>query len=170
MQVVNHREAYGLFACSGILSNHESSRRPPHFVIRKIVKAAVAISQGSHERLTLGNVDIVRDWGWAPEFVEAMWRILQQDQPRDYVIATGESHSLGAVAERIFRATGLDWRDHVDLDASLLRPTDLLATHVSPRRARAELGWIAHTRIAALVDQLVTEERAIICRSRAAPA
>jgi len=153
--VANYRDAYGLHACSGILFNHESPLRPQRFVTQKVVSAARRIAGGSKERLTLGTLSIVRDWGWAPEYVEAMWRMLQQDQARDYLIATGEAHSLEDFVAEVFRALGLDWRAHVDIDKSLGRPTDPHAVRGDPRRAAAELGWTAQTRMRDLVKKLL---------------
>jgi GDPmannose 4,6-dehydratase len=153
--VANYRDAYGLHACSGILFNHESPLRPGRFVTQKVVSAARHIAGGGKERLTLGTLSIVRDWGWAPEYVEAMWRMLQQDRARDYVIATGEAHSLEEFVAETFRALGLDWRAHVDVDKSLGRPTDPHAVRGDPRRAAAELGWRARTRMATLVQNLI---------------
>jgi len=153
--VANYREAYGLNACSGILFNHESPLRPEQFVTRKIVTAARRIAQGSKERLRLGTLSIVRDWGWAPEYVEAMWKMLQQDTPRDYVVATGEAHSLEEFVAEAFSALGLDWRPYVDIDKSLTRPADPRAVRGDPRRIAAELGWRAQTRMPALVRKLI---------------
>jgi GDPmannose 4,6-dehydratase len=153
--VANYRDAYGLHACSGILFNHESPLRPARFVTQKVVSAARRIAGGSKERLTLGTLAIVRDWGWAPEYVDAMWRMLQQDKARDYVIATGEAHSLEEFVAEVFRALGLDWRAHVDTDKSLGRPTDPHAVRGDPRRAEKELGWRAQTRMPALVQKLI---------------
>jgi len=153
--VANYRDAYGLHACSGILFNHESPLRPERFVTQKVVTAARRIAGGNKERLTLGTLAIVRDWGWAPEYVEAMWRMLQQDKARDYVIATGEAHSLEEFVAEVFRALGLDWRAHVDTNKSLGRPTDPHAVRGDPRRAAAELGWKAQTRMRDLVKKLL---------------
>ena len=153
--VANYRQAYGLHACSGILFNHESPLRPERFVTRKIVSAARRIAQGGKERLHLGTLSIVRDWGWAPEYVEAMWRMVQQDAPRDYVVATGEAHSLEEFVAEIFGALGLDWHAHVDFDKSLVRPADPRAVRGNPRRIAEELGWKAQTRLPALVRKLL---------------
>jgi len=153
--VANYRDAYGLHACSGILFNHESPLRPERFVTQKVVSAARRIAGGSKERLTLGTLSIVRDWGWAPEYVEAMWRMLQQEKVRDYVVATGEAHSLEEFVAETFRALGLDWHAHVDIDKSLGRPTDPHAVRGDPRRAAAELGWKAQTRMHDLVRKLL---------------
>ncbi len=158
-QVANYREAYGLFACSGVLSNHESPLRPERFVTRKIVSAAARIAGGSGERLQLGNLDIVRDWGWAPEYVDAMWRMLQHDAPDDYLIATGESQSLRAFVAQAFQAVGLDWADHVETDPALLRPTDLAYSGADPSKADRVLGWRAETRGVELVRRMVEAEQ-----------
>ena len=155
----NYREAYGLHACSGILFNHESPLRPARFVTRKIVGAACRIARGSKERLSLGSLSIVRDWGWAPEYVEAMWRMLLADKPRDYVVATGEAHSLEDLVAEAFGALGLDWRTHVDPDSALGRPSDPRAVRGDPRRIAADLGWKAQTRMPALVRKLIEAEK-----------
>jgi GDPmannose 4,6-dehydratase len=141
--VANYREAYGLFACSGILFNHESPLRPERFVTQKIAAHAWRIAQGSKERLNLGNMDVVRDWGWAPEYVEAMWLMLQQDDPQDFVIATGQSHSLKDFTAKTFAAAGLDWRDHVDSTPGLYRPLDIKISRADPAKAGKLLGWKA---------------------------
>jgi GDPmannose 4,6-dehydratase len=158
-EVVNYREAYGLYACSGILFNHESPLRPARFVTRKVIAAACRISAGSRERLKLGNLSIRRDWGWAPEYVEAMWRMLQQPAPADYVIATGETNSLESFVAEAFAATGLDWRDHVDRDPALLRPSDIAVSLGNPTRAREHLGWVPKYRMKDVVKLMVGAER-----------
>jgi GDPmannose 4,6-dehydratase len=140
-EVANYREAYKLFACSGILFNHESPLRPRHFVTRKIASAACRIAAGSGERLRLGNLDVARDWGWAPEYVEAMWRMLQRDAPEDLVIATGTTISLREFTAEAFAAVGLDWRDHVEVDPSLYRPADIAVSRANPAKAGRVLGW-----------------------------
>ncbi|MGK7872342.1 MAG: GDP-mannose 4,6-dehydratase, partial [Xenococcaceae cyanobacterium] len=143
-EVANYREAYELFACSGILFNHDSPLRPQRFVTQKIVTAACRIAQNSQgEKLHLGNISIERDWGWAPEYVKAMYLMLQQDRPDDYVIATGESHKLEEFVAAAFACVGLDWHEHVVIDASLLRPTDLAISRGNPAKAREKLGWQA---------------------------
>ena len=142
-EVANYREAYGLFACSGILFNHESSLRPERFVTRKVVNAACRIYRGSSEKLSLGNLDIHRDWGWAPEYVDAMWRMLQQDQPEDFVIATGRSYSLQDFVATVFEGLQLDWRDHVNSDASLLRPSEIMYGCGNAQKAANLLNWRA---------------------------
>ena len=154
-EVANYREAYGLYACSGILFNHESPLRPERFVTQKIVRTACRIAAGSGETLVLGNVDIERDWGWAPEYVDAMWRMLQQDQVEDFVIATGQSCPLSAFVECAFAEVGLDWRAHVRTDATLYRPTDIRVSRADPRRAFDRLGWTAQRKMADVVKTMV---------------
>lgn len=157
-QVANYREAYGLFACSGILFNHESPLRPARFVTRKIISAACRIAAGSSERLRLGNLDIVRDWGWAPEYVEAMWLILQQATADDFVIATGKSHSLRDFVGQAFACVGLSWANHVDIDPSLYRPTDLSSSHACPDKAQRLLSWKAQTEFAETIRRMIAAE------------
>jgi len=142
-QVSNYREAYGLFACTGILFNHESCLRPERFVTRKIIEAARRISMGSKEKLILGNTKVVRDWGWSPDYVEAMWRILQMDTPDDFVIATGKSISLERFVELAFGEFNLDWQDHVTIRKDLFRPSDLMQSYANPAKAKEKLGWYA---------------------------
>ena len=154
-EVANYREAYGLFACSGILFNHESPLRPQRFVTQKIVAAACRIAQGSPEKLHLGNISIQRDWGWAPEYVEAMYLMLQQEQPDDYVIATGESCTLAEFVARAFECVGLNWQEHVDTDASLLRPTDLAISRGNPAKAKHQLGWQAQYTMQNIVQGMI---------------
>jgi GDPmannose 4,6-dehydratase len=144
--VNNYRDAYGLFACTGILFNHESPLRPERFVTQKIVRAVKQIAQGSNEKLKLGRLDIARDWGWAPEYVDAMWRMLQQDQAQDYVIATGMTMTLEEFVQAAFEEAGLNWREHVVQDPSLFRPTDLVIGRADPSKAAKALQWHASTR------------------------
>ena len=139
--VTNYRESYGIFACTGILFNHESPLRPQRFVTQKIVSTAVRIANGSKEKLTLGRLDIRRDWGWAPEYVEAMWRMLQQKKPDDYVVATGEEHSLQQFVAETFRQLKLDWRKHVVSDRKLFRPSDIERSCGNASKARHKLGF-----------------------------
>jgi GDPmannose 4,6-dehydratase len=144
-EVANYREAYGLFACSGLLFNHESCLRPGRFVTQKIVTGARRIASGEMKaKLRLGNLEIERDWGWAPEFVEAMALMLQQPEPDDYVIATGETRPLKDFVGQAFAAVGLDWQEHVESDPALLRPTDLRYGRANPAKAAAKLGWRAN--------------------------
>ncbi len=143
------------------MSNHESPFRPARFVTRKIIQSACKIASGSKELLTLGNLDIVRDWGWAPDYVDAIWRVLQQDQPQDYLIATGESHSLEEFVDLAFASVGLDWRDHTKSDKQLLRPTDIRLSYVDPGKAREYLDWVATIRFNELINRLIAAEQAI---------
>lgn len=139
--VANYRDAYQIFACTGILFNHESPLRPERFVTQKIVRAAARIAKGSGEKLYLGNLDIHRDWGWAPEYVEAMWMMMQQEKADDFVIATGRTVSLEYFAAKSFACFGLDWRNYVDSDRSLLRPSDIQFGRGNPAKASRLLGW-----------------------------
>ncbi|MFP6749268.1 MAG: GDP-mannose 4,6-dehydratase, partial [Alphaproteobacteria bacterium] len=143
--VANYREAYDLFACSGILFNHESPLRPARFVTRKIVSAAARIAAGDQEKLFLGNLSIRRDWGWAPEYVQAMWLMMQQDSPDDFVIATGEPHSLEEFVTAAFAHFDLSWRDHVEIDEAFHRPTDIACGFGNAAKAADVLGWRAKT-------------------------
>jgi GDPmannose 4,6-dehydratase len=152
---VNYRESYGLFACNGILFNHESPRRGETFVTRKITRAIAHIQAGLQDKLYLGNLDAKRDWGYAKEYVEAMWLMLQQDQPDDYVIATNETHSVREFLEVAFAHAGLDWRKYVEIDPNYLRPAevDLLIGDYS--KARTKLGWSPKTTFNALAKLMV---------------
>lgn len=141
--VANYRESYQLLACTGVLFNHESPLRPERFVTQKIVQSACGIAAGSTDKLKLGNLDIHRDWGWAPEYVQAMWLMLQVDQPQDYVISTGKTVSLAYFVEKSFAHFGLDWREHVQTDSALLRPSDIKFGAGNPAKALTELGWKA---------------------------
>lgn len=143
--VNNYRDAYGLFACTGILFNHESPLRPERFVTQKIIYSVKRIAQGGKDKLSLGRLDISRDWGWAPEYVEAMWLMLQQDNPQDFVIATGTTITLEEFVKTAFDQAGLNWRNHVIQDPSLLRPADLAIGRADPSKAFNELGWKAST-------------------------
>lgn len=158
-QVANYREAYGLYACSGILFNHESPLRPERFVTQKIVHTACRIAAGSNEILNLGNLEIERDWGWAPEYIEAMWLMLQQPDPSDYVIATGESYPLSIFVEVAFDALGLDWRQHVRSDPELFRPTDIRLSRADPSIAAKQLGWHATLKAPEVARRMVEAAR-----------
>ncbi len=149
--VDNYREAYKLYACTGILFNHESPLRPTRFVTKKIVSTARRIAMGSKEKLLLGRLDISRDWGWAPEYVEAMWLMLQQPTPNDYVIATGETHTLESFVAETFSMLGLDWRQHVEQTKELLRPTDVLVSRADATKAELELGWKARYKMSQII-------------------
>lgn len=157
--VANYREGYGLYAVSGILFNHESPLRPERFVTRKIVSTACRIGRGSQERLSLGDISIRRDWGWAPEYVEIMWRMLQQEAPEDFVVATGRSYSLEEFVSAVFRQLGLDWRDHVDQETSLFRPTDLRESRGNPEKAKRLLGWVARHDMPEVARLMVEAEK-----------
>src|SRR4051812_29575789 len=152
---INYRESYGLFACSGILFNHEGPRRGPEFVTRKITQAVARIKLGKQRRLTLGNLDSKRDWGYAGDYVEAMWLMLQQETPDDYVIGTGESHSVREFAETAFRHVGLDWRDYVTHDDALLRPAEVDILQADASKARTVLGWQPRVTFEGLVQMMV---------------
>lgn len=154
--VVNYRLAYGLFACNGILFNHESPLRPERFVTKKIISAACRIAQGSPEKLTLGRLDIVRDWGFAPEYVEAMWRMMQQEVADDYIIATGEANSLQDFVAEAFSVVGLDWRDYVNSDPALFRPTDLARSQGCADKALHQLGWQATFKMREIVRNMIS--------------
>jgi GDPmannose 4,6-dehydratase len=153
--VNNYRDAYGLYACTGILFNHESPLRPNRFVTQKIVQAAKRIAAGSTEKLTLGRMDISRDWGWAPDYVEAMWRMLQQKIPEDYVIATGHTFSLEEFVGTAFELLHLDWHDHVIQDPKLYRPADIYISSADPSKARTQLNWVAKVQGRSVVEGMI---------------
>jgi GDPmannose 4,6-dehydratase len=152
---VNYRESYGLFACSGILFNHESPRRGLEFVTRKVTDAVARIKLGMAQTLTLGNLDARRDWGFAGDYVRAMWLMLQQDRPDDYVIATGESHSVRELVEVAFGHVGLDWQKYVRLDPALIRPAEVDHLIGDATKARKELGWAPSVDFRDLVHMMV---------------
>lgn len=157
--VDNYREAYRLYACTGILFNHESVLRPSRFVTQKIISAAQMIAAGSGEKLLLGRLDIARDWGWAPEYVEAMWLMLQQPEPDDYVIATGETNTLESFVASAFATLGLDWREHVQQSSEFFRPTDILINKADPSRAEKKLGWKAGHRMNDVIREMLSAGR-----------
>lgn len=159
-QVANYREAYNLFACSGILFNHESPLRPRRFVTQKVVTTAIEISKGRAERLYLGDISIRRDWGWAAEYVEAMYLMLQAPQPEDYVIATGETHCLEDFVTEVFSYVGLDWTAYVEVDKSLFRPSEIAVNRGSPQKAHEKLGWRAQKKMKDVARGMVD---AILC-------
>jgi GDPmannose 4,6-dehydratase len=148
---IQYREAYGVFGCNGILFNHESARRGPTFVTRKVTRGIAAILAGQERRIYLGNLDARRDWGYAPEYVEAMWLMLQHEKPDDYVIATGEMHSVRDFVEAAFELVGRDWRDYVEIDKRYLRPTEVDELCGDAEKARAVLGWRPRTRFRDLI-------------------
>ncbi len=158
--VRNYREAYGLFAVTGILFNHESPRRGETFVTRKITRAVAAIVAGVQDTLFLGNLDARRDWGHARDYVEAMWLMLQQDEPVDYVCGMGQSHSVREFCELAFAHVGLDWEPFVQVDPAYYRPTEVEHLHADPRRAFEELGWTPRTTFQQLVEEMVEADLA----------
>lgn len=157
-QVQNYREAYGIFGCNGILFNHESPRRGETFVTRKITRAATRIKEGLQKNLFLGNLDAKRDWGYAKDYVEAMWLMLQQDEPDDYVVATGETHSVAEFLDKTFSQLDLDWREHVKLDERYLRPSEVDLLLGDPTKAREKLGWTVQTSFDELVRIMVESD------------
>ena len=159
-QVANYREAYGLFACSGLLFNHDSPLRPERFVTQKVIRGACRIAAGSDETLVLGDLGIVRDWGWAPDYVEAMSLMPRQEAPEDLVIATGRSNSLEAFVTATFATLDLDWREHVTSDPSLHRPLDLRVSRADPSRAERVIGWRAKATMPEVVRRMIEAEQA----------
>ena len=160
---INYREAYNMFCCCGILFNHESVLRPHNFVTKKILSAAARISTGSKEKLILGNIEIRRDWGYAPEYIKSMWSMLQQDEPGEYVIATNEAHSIKEFAELAFSHVGLNWIDHTVIDEKLYRHSDIDVIYGDPSKARKQLGWDYKLPFEELVGTLMQEQ---ICRMK----
>jgi GDPmannose 4,6-dehydratase len=155
-QVANYREAYQLYACTGILFNHESPLRPERFVTQKIVSAAVRIANGSKEKLVLGNIDIARDWGWAPEYVDAMWRMLQQEQADDFVIATGHTNKLRDFIQAVFSYVGLEWESYILIDSSFFRPTDIAEGYANPNKANDLLNWEASIKMIDIAKRMAS--------------
>ncbi|MHB8397587.1 MAG: GDP-mannose 4,6-dehydratase [Acidimicrobiales bacterium] len=155
---IQYREAYGTFACNGILFNHESPRRGPTFVTRKVTRGIAAILAGKERRLYLGNLEARRDWGYAPEYVEAMWLMLQRDAPDDYVIATGEMHSVREFVEAAFELVGLDWREHVEIDPRYFRPTEVDELCGDATKASTMLGWRPKTRFRDLIRLMLESD------------
>jgi GDPmannose 4,6-dehydratase len=164
----NYREAYGLHASVGILFNHESERRGFEFVTRKITAGVAAIAAGSKRELRLGNLEARRDWGYAPEYISAMWSMLQQESPDDYVVATGESHSVREFVELAFSIAGLDYRDYVTRDPLLFRPAEVDLLIGDPAKARSRLGWQARTSFEELVRRMAEADLQIACPTRKA--
>lgn len=156
--MVHHRQRYGLFACSGILYNHESPRRPPQFVTRKVTLAAASIKLGLADRLSMGNLDAKRDWGYAVDYVEAMWRMLQADSPEDYVIGTGELHSVRDLVAAAFASVELDWQDYVDIDASLIRSDEHFQLVADPSKANRQLSWAPQISFEGLIENMVRRD------------
>ncbi len=164
---VNYRESYGLFAASGILFNHESPRRGETFVTRKIARAAAHIKLGLQKKLYMGNIDAQRDWGYAPEFVEAMWRMLQQDSPDDFVIGTGEMRTVREFIEHAFGRLNLDWKEYVEIDPRYFRPAEVDALQADPSKARRVLGWEPQVTFKELVRIMVDAEMEDLRRRQA---
>ena len=157
-QVANYRESYGLFACSGIMFNHESILRPARFVTRKICQSAAKIALGKESLLKLGNLSIRRDWGWAPEYVEAMWRMLQEKEAEDYVIATGQIYGLNDFVREAFLSFNLDWEKYVVIKDSLKRPSEIKSGYGSPIKANTKLNWCAKTFMPEIANIMAKEE------------
>ncbi len=155
---VNYREAYGIFICNGILFNHESPRRGETFVTRKVTRAVGRIKEGLQQKLFLGNLEARRDWGFAGDYVEAMWLMLQQEKPEDYVVATGESHSVQELVELAFAEAGLDWRRHVEIDPRYMRPTEVGALQGDPAKAREQLNWRPKMSFKELIRMMVAHD------------
>ena len=156
--VANYRESYGVFGCNGILFNHESPLRPPRFVTSKVIRSACAIKRGDLDKLSLGNIDIARDWGSAREYVEAMWLMMRQDSSDDYVIATGETSSLADFLEAAFDAVGLNWQDYIEYNQDLVRPSDIRFSAADPSKAAARLGWRAQSKMRDVVEEMIRAE------------
>jgi len=165
-QTVNYREAYGLFACNGILFNHESPRRGETFVTRKITRAATRIKLGLQKKLFLGNLDARRDWGFAGDYVESMWRMLQQETPDDYLIATGECHSVSEFLEEVFACLELDWRDYVKTDQRYLRPAEVDLLLGDASKARKKLNWKPKVSFKQLVNMMVQHDLKLAKREK----
>jgi GDPmannose 4,6-dehydratase len=160
--VSNYRQAYRLFACTGILSNHDSPLRPRRFVTRKIIRAVAELSQGGETRLHLGNLQIERDWGWAPDYIDAIWRMMEQPVPSDYVIATGQSYPLVDFVRTAFELIGRDWREFVTVDERLMRPSEITHNKVNPSKAAMDLKWRAQFKMPDVVRSMLENELAMI--------
>jgi len=157
---VNYRESYNMYCCSGILFNHESERRGREFVTRKVSDGVARIKLGLSKCLKLGNLDSKRDWGFAGDYVKAMWLMLQQDKPDDYVVATGETHTVKRLVELAFSAVGLDWKKYVEIDPALVRPAEVDLLIGDPSKARAVLGWKPEVTFEQLVERMVQADLA----------
>jgi len=165
-QTINYREAYGLFACNGILFNHESPRRGETFVTRKITRAATRIKEGLQDKLYLGNLDAKRDWGFAGDYIEAMWLMLQQEKPGDYVIATGQTHSIREFLDIAFKKVELDWNKYVEIDPRYLRPAEVDLLQGDASKARKVLGWQPKVSFEELVSMMIKVDRELARRER----
>lgn len=153
-QVANYREAYDIFSCTGLLFNHESPLRPQRFVTQKIITGAKQIAAGNLKSIELGNLEVTRDWGWAPEYVVAMWMMLQAKDADDYVIATGNSYSLEQFVEKVFMSYSLDWKKYVQVNKSIFRPLDIKISRANPEKARQKLGWMSKTTLDELIIKM----------------
>jgi GDPmannose 4,6-dehydratase len=153
--MVHHRQRYGLFACSGILYNHESPLRPPQFVTRKVSLAAASIKLGLSDTLEMGNLDAKRDWGFAGDYVKAMWLMLQVDEPEEYVIGTGKLHSVRELVSTAFESVGLNWQNHIVINPDLLRPDEHFQLVANPTKAKKNLGWEGQISFERLLEQMV---------------
>jgi GDPmannose 4,6-dehydratase len=165
-QTVNYREAYNIFACNGILFNHESPRRGETFVTRKITRAATRIKEGLQEKLYLGNIEAKRDWGFAGDYVEAMWLMLQQDEPDDYVVATGETYSVRQFLDEVFGQLDLDWNDYVEIDPRYYRPTEVEVLLGDPTKAKTQLGWEPKVDLKGLAKMMVEHDHQLAREER----
>jgi GDPmannose 4,6-dehydratase len=165
-QTVNYREAYDMFACNGILFNHESPRRGETFVTRKITRAATRIKEGLQDKLYLGNLEAKRDWGFAGDYVEAMWLMLQQDKPDDYVVATGKTYSVREFLDEVFGQLDLDWNDYVEIDPRYYRPTEVEMLLGDPARAKAQLGWEPKVDLKGLAKMMVENDHRLAREER----
>ena len=154
----NYRKSYDLYACTGILFNHESPLRPKRFVTQKIIENARAISEGHYDKVMLGRIDINRDWGWAPEYVEAMWLMLQQDEPEDFIVATGHSYSLEEFIDIAFQSFGLKWQDHIVQSNEFYRPSDIVFSQANPRKISDKLGWHAKTMLPQIIENMIEKK------------
>lgn len=164
--VKNYRDAYNLFACNGILFNHESPRRGETFVTRKVTRAATRIKLGLQQKLYLGNTKAKRDWGFAGDYVEAMWLMLQQDNPDDYVIALGETHSVSEFVEKVFQKLDLDYRDYVEIDPRYFRPTEVDILLGDPSKAKMNLGWEPKVSFEGLIDMMIAADMELASREK----
>lgn len=153
--VSNYRDAYGMYACSGILFNHESPLRPSRFVTKKIIDSVIRIKDGNNEKIKLGNLNITRDWGWAPDYVEAMWLMLIQEHPEDFIIATGQKNTLEDFLDISFSYFDLHWRDHVIRDEEFIRPLDVQISFGDPSKAKTKLGWESKVSFKELIEKLL---------------
>ncbi len=169
-QTINYREAYGLFACSGILFNHESPRRGESFVTRKVTLGAARIKEGLQKRLVMGNLEAKRDWGFAGDYVRAMWLMLQQPKPDDYIVATGATYSIHDLLEKAFTLVGLDYRDFVDFDRRYVRPSEVDVLQGDATKAREVLGWEPEVDFDGLIRMMIDHDLELARREKHARA